>query len=111
MASLNKDSEIFQRLYTVIESRKGSNPDASYSAALLCAGMEKVAQKFGEEAIETVIAITKGEPKEIIHESADLIFHLLVAWAANNIQPEEVWAELSAREGTSGITEKALRNS
>ena len=111
MASLNKDSEILQRLYTAIDSRKGSSPDDSYSAALLCAGMEKVAQKLGEEAIETIIAITKGEPKEIIHESADLIFHLLVAWAANDIRPEEVWAELSNREGTSGIVEKASRKS
>ena len=111
MAGLNKESEIFQRLYTVIESRKGSSPDDSYSAALLSAGIEKVAQKLGEEAMETVVAITKGDTKEIIHESADLIFHLLVAWVANNIQPEEVWAELSSREGTSGITEKALRKS
>ncbi len=71
--------------------------------------MPKIAQKLGEEAVETVIAATMGDNQQIIDESADLLYHLLVIWAASGITPDDVWAELAAREGISGIAEKASR--
>lgn len=109
MGDLDKNSEVLQRLYDVIEVRKDSSPKASYTAELLSTGVEKVAQKLGEEAVETVIAVTQGKTNAVIHESADLLYHLLVAWAVTGVRPEAVWTELAKREGKSGITEKALR--
>jgi phosphoribosyl-ATP pyrophosphohydrolase len=111
MTDGKSDSEILQRLYAVIESRKDSDVESSYTASLLQAGMPKIAQKLGEEAVETVIAATTGNDKELVGESADLLYHLLVVWAAKGIAPDDVWAELSRREGTSGIAEKASRKS
>ena len=109
MGDLDRHSEVLQRLYDVIEVRKNRRPEASYTAELLSIGVEKVAQKLGEEAVETVIAVTQGKTNAVIHESADLLYHLLVAWAVTGVRPEAVWAELAKREGKSGITEKALR--
>ncbi|MGB0575269.1 MAG: phosphoribosyl-ATP diphosphatase [Alphaproteobacteria bacterium] len=111
MTDGKSDSEILQRLYAVIESRKDSDAESSYTASLLQAGMPKIAQKLGEEAVETVIAATTGNDKELVGESADLLYHLLVVWAAKGIAPDDVWAELSRREGTSGIAEKTSRKS
>jgi phosphoribosyl-ATP pyrophosphohydrolase len=111
MTDSNTDIEILQRLYTVVESRKDSDAESSYTASLLRAGIPKIAQKLGEEAVETVIAATTGDDKEIIGESADLLYHLLVIWVAKGITLDDVWAELSRREGTSGIAEKASRKS
>jgi len=111
MTDSNADIEILQRLYTVVESRKDSDAESSYTASLLRAGIPKIAQKLGEEAVETVIAATTGDDKELIGESADLLYHLLVIWVAKGITLDDVWAELSRREGTSGIAEKASRKS
>jgi phosphoribosyl-ATP pyrophosphohydrolase len=111
MTDSNTDIEILQRLYTVVESRKDSDAESSYTASLLRAGIPKIAQKLGEEAVETVIAATTGDDKELIGESADLLYHLLVIWVAKGITLDDVWAELSRREGTSGIAEKASRKS
>ena len=111
MTDSNTDIEILQRLYTVVESRKDSDAESSYTASLLRAGIPKIAQKFGEEAVETVIAAMTGDEQELIGESADLLYHLLVIWVAKGITPDDVWAELSRREGTSGIAEKASRKS
>ena len=101
--------EILERLYAVIQSRVDVNSESSYTASLLNAGMLKIAQKFGEEAVETVIAATTNDNQQIIGESADLLYHLLVIWAASGITPDDVWKELAAREGISGIAEKASR--
>tara|TARA_Y100001936_G_C15929587_1_gene588606 strand:- start:173 stop:508 length:336 start_codon:yes stop_codon:yes gene_type:complete len=109
MGELDKDSEVLQRLYDLIEVRKEGSPEASYTAELLSTGVERVAQKLGEEAVETVIAVTQGKPNLVVYESADLLYHLLVAWALTGVRPEDVWAELAKREGKSGIAEKALR--
>ena len=109
MSEPEKDIEILQRLYAVIQSRKDVDPDSSYTASLLSAGLPNIAQKLGEEAVETVIAATMGDDRQIICESADLLYHLLVIWAASGVTPDEVWAELAAREGVSGIAEKASR--
>ena len=104
------DSAILGRLYAVIEARKDADPETSYTARLFARGPEKIAQKLGEEAVETVIAAAAGRRGEIVTESADLLFHLLVAWAGAGIAPGEVWAELARREGVSGIAEKRARS-
>ena len=100
--------EILERLFEVIESRKGMDPGSSYSAQLFEAGMPEIAKKVGEEAVETITAAL-SEPKKITSESADLIYHLLVLWSAAGIKPVDVWSELHKREGVSGIIEKASR--
>jgi phosphoribosyl-ATP pyrophosphohydrolase len=95
-------------LFATIESRKGADPDASYTARLFAKGRNKIAQKVGEEAVELVIAAT-AEPGKIVPESADLMYHLLVLWADAGVSPDAVWRELAARTGISGLQEKALR--
>ena len=109
MTDKNADSDVLQRLYDVIEARKGDDPKESYTARLFADGLPKIAQKLGEEAVETVIAGAAGDAPATVRESADLLYHLLVLWAAAGIAPDEVWAELSRREGTSGLAEKAAR--
>jgi len=84
-------------LYTVIASRKGGNPEESYTASLFDKGIAKIAQKVGEEAFETVIDGVSGPKERVISESADLLYHLLVLWAARDVKPGEVWAELGKR--------------
>jgi phosphoribosyl-ATP pyrophosphohydrolase len=101
--------EVLERLYRVIESRRGASPETSHTAKLFSKGTDKIAQKLGEEAVETVIEAIRGKPKRIISESADLLYHLLVMWADRGIAPGEVWAELVRREAMSGIEEKQSR--
>ncbi|MPY68908.1 MAG: phosphoribosyl-ATP diphosphatase [Alphaproteobacteria bacterium] len=101
---------VLGRLFATIESRKGMDPSTSYTAKLLADGRAKIAQKLGEEAIEAAIASIAGEKTELVRESADLLYHLLVLWAACGVAPAEVWAELEKREGRSGIAEKAGRD-
>jgi phosphoribosyl-ATP pyrophosphohydrolase len=84
-------------LYSVIASRKGGNPEDSYTASLFEKGLAKIAQKVGEEAVETVIDGVSGPRERVISESADLLYHLLVLWAARDVKPEEVWDELAKR--------------
>ena len=84
-------------LYSVIASRKGGNPEDSYTARLFEKGLAKIAQKVGEEAVETVIDGVSGPRERVISESADLLYHLLVLWAARDVKPEEVWDELAKR--------------
>jgi phosphoribosyl-ATP pyrophosphohydrolase len=103
-------SHILEDLYQVILSRRGADPAQSNTARLFAKGKKKIAQKLGEEAVETVIEGVKGDKDGVILESADLLYHLLVLWAALDVQPGEVWAALRAREGISGIAEKAARS-
>ena len=107
----NTDSaaEVLERLFAVIESRRGGDTSESYTARLLAEGADRIAQKLGEEAVETVIAGAKGDRSAVIAESADLLYHLLVLWAASGVSPGEVWAELAGREGRSGVDEKHSR--
>ena len=102
--------ETLTRLEQVIAERKAASPDASYVAKHNAAGIEKIAQKLGEEAVETGIAALSGSREEVVGEAADLIFHLLVLLQARRITLGEVMAELDRREGTSGIEEKASRS-
>src|SRR5690349_18705981 len=97
------------RLWATIAARKGADPATSYTAKLLAAGTPKAAKKLGEEAAETVVAALAQDEKALVAESADLLYHLLVLWAARGIDPALVWAELARREGTSGLVEKASR--
>lgn len=102
-------SEALERLWATIVARKGADPATSYTAKLLAAGVPKAAQKMGEEAVEAVVAAVGEDEKALVAESADLLYHLLVLWAARGIDPGEVWDELARREGTSGLAEKAAR--
>ena len=102
-------SDALDKLFATIASRQGGDASASYTAKLLAAGVEKCAKKFGEEATETVIAAISRDKTELAKESADVLYHLLVLWAASGITPEEVYAVLRAREGQSGLAEKAAR--
>lgn len=100
---------ILDRLFETIASRRGTDPATSYTAQLLSQGPEGAAKKLGEEALETALAATAGRRGGVVSESADLLYHLLVLWAATSVTPVEVWAELARREGTSGLEEKARR--
>ena len=99
-----------KHLYNIVESRKGLDPSESYIAQLFDKGSHKIAQKVGEEAVETVIEAVAKDKNGIINESADLIFHWLILLADQGITLEEIFAEMHRREGISGLTEKANRN-
>src|SRR5438270_6793582 len=97
------------KLFATIASRKGSDPAQSYTAKLLAAGVETCAKKFGEEATEAVIAAVSRNKTELAKESADVLYHLAVLWAASGLTPDDVYAVLASREGQSGLEEKASR--
>jgi phosphoribosyl-ATP pyrophosphohydrolase len=103
-------TEGLDRLFATIAARKGADPAKSYTAKLLAAGVEKCAKKFGEEATETVIAAIQKDKAELTKESADVLYHLAVLWAASGITPQDVYAVLTSREGVSGLEEKASRS-
>ncbi len=103
------DATILDRLFTVIESRKGGDVETSWTAKLLAGGPAEIGKKVAEEATETVIAALTQDREAVAAESADLIYHLLVLWAARGIAPGDVWRVLESREGKSGIEEKASR--
>ncbi|HXE30069.1 MAG TPA: phosphoribosyl-ATP diphosphatase [Stellaceae bacterium] len=103
------DGSILDRLFTTIGSRRGADPSVSYTAKLFSQGRGRIAQKLGEEAVETVIAAVEGS-SSLANESADLLYHLLVLWADAGIAPTEIWAALESRVGISGIAEKAARS-
>lgn len=98
------------RLEQTIAARRAASPDESYVAKLHTKGLEKIAQKVGEEGVETVIAALAGDRLELIGEAADLLFHLLVLLGAKDVALEDVLAELDRREGVSGLAEKAARS-
>ena len=97
------------RLFETIASRKGSDPSISYTAKLLAQGKLKCAKKLGEEAVETALAAVAEDKSALAKESADVLYHLLVLWASAGITPDDVYAVLKAREGRSGLDEKASR--
>ena len=100
---------ILDALYQVILDRKGNPTDSSYTASLMFRGIDKILKKVGEEATEVVIAGKGGTREEVIYETADLFYHLLVLLGYREITPAEVYAELGRRFGISGIAEKASR--
>ena len=102
-------ADVLDRLWQVVLDRRDANPNVSHSARLLSRGITKVAQKFGEEAVECLIEAVAGNSDALIAESADVLYHLLVLWVSAGVHPSQVWAELERREGVSGIAEKAAR--
>jgi len=106
---MSRFPDILTRLAATIEARKGADPESSYTAKLLAGGIDRPAKKFGEEAVETVIAAIQGDKDAIASESADLLYHWLVLLAASGVTLEDVAAKLEAREGVSGLAEKAAR--
>ncbi len=101
--------EVLDRLWAVVMDRRSADPAHSHSARLLSRGTSKVAQKFGEEAVECLIEAVAGNKPALVSESADVLYHLLVMWVAAGIEPADVWSELARREGVSGVVEKASR--
>ncbi len=101
---------VLDRLWSVILDRRTADPAVSHSARLLGRGVSKVAQKFGEEAVECLIEAVSGNAQALVAESADVLYHLLVLWVAGGVEPATVWAELERREGVSGVAEKAARS-
>lgn len=103
------DSDILQRLFALANERKSADPSSSYVAKLHGKGIGKIAQKVGEEGLETALAAVSEGRDSVIAESADLLFHLTVLWSHLDISLDEVMQALEGREGTSGLAEKAAR--
>ena len=104
------NAEVLKRLTETIENRKGGDADSSYTASLLSKGVKKIAQKVGEESVETAIPAVSEDDAALLGESADLIYHLMVLLAARDLTIDDVLATLADREGLSGIAEKASRD-
>jgi phosphoribosyl-ATP pyrophosphohydrolase len=102
--------DTLSRLEQTITERLSAPPDESYVAQLHARGLKVIARKLGEEATETVVAALAGTDEELVGESADVLFHLLVLLAEKKIPLSRVLAELGRREGTSGLDEKAARS-
>lgn len=96
-------------LETLIAERARSGDPDSWTAKLFARGIDKAAQKLGEEAVETVIAAVKGDRQGLVSESADLIYHWLVVLGVSGVALDDVLKELESRTGRSGIAEKASR--
>ena len=109
MTKTAPNGTVLDRLHDVAKSRKSADPDTSNTARLFAKGTGKIAQKLGEEAVEVVIEAVGGDKRALIGESADLLYHLVVLWADRGVDPADVWSALEAREGISGIEEKASR--
>jgi len=103
------DGGVLDGLFRVIDGRHGKSPKTSYTAKLLADGRGAIARKLGEEATETIVAALDETEEDVVKESADLLYHLLVLWSEMGIRPDDVWAELQRREGMSGIAEKESR--
>jgi phosphoribosyl-ATP pyrophosphohydrolase len=98
-----------EALEALLTERKLGNADESYVARLYKKGSDKIAQKVGEEAVETAMAAAKGDDDELIKEAADLLFHLMVLLKSRDMSLDDVCTELARREGISGLKEKASR--
>ena len=95
--------KVLVRLFETIEKRSNDDPSQSYTAQLLSEGKEKCIAKLKEESLETVEAAEKDEISQIIYESADLIYHLLVLWKKFDLTPDQIYTELENREGKTGL--------
>jgi phosphoribosyl-ATP pyrophosphohydrolase len=97
-------------LERIIAERAKASPEESWTAKLIAAGPERAAKKLGEEAVEAVIAAVKGDRDELIAESADLLYHLLVVLLSRDVALRDVLSQLEARTVRSGLAEKAARS-
>lgn len=102
-------TDALDRLEETIRARRMADPESSYVAKLTAKGRAKIAQKLGEEAVETVIAAMADDRAEVVKEGADLIFHLAVLLADMGLSFDDIRTELERREGLSGLAEKAAR--
>jgi phosphoribosyl-ATP pyrophosphohydrolase len=102
-------SDVLARLQATIAARRGADPASSHTAAMLAKGPDKCAEKFGEEAVEAIIAAARRDPEALKAECADVLYHMLVMLAAQDLTLDDVLAVLEGREGTSGVAEKASR--
>lgn len=109
MSDQQNSQHTLERLFEVVLSRKEASPSLSHSARLMARGRNKIAQKFGEEAVECVIEAVHGNRQALIGESADVLYHLVVMWVDAGLTPQDIWQELQKREGRSGLEEKASR--
>ena len=100
-----------ERLHAALLTLSGDRKNFPRTRKLLESGKTRIAQKLGEEAVETVIEGVRGKKRELAAESADLLYHLLVLWADRDLKPAEVWQQLAEREGLSGVEEKKSRKS
>lgn len=103
--------ETLTKLEALLEARKTADADTSYVARLYTKGPHKIAQKVGEEAVETAMATAMADDNELVKEAADLLFHLMVLLKAKGMSLSDIASELARREGISGIEEKANRPS
>ncbi|HVU20145.1 MAG TPA: phosphoribosyl-ATP diphosphatase [Rhizomicrobium sp.] len=97
------------QLYATIVARKNARTSKSYTAQLLKRGVAQCAKKLGEEGVEVAIAAVGGKKKDVVAESADVLYHLLVVWAATGIKPKAVYDVLESRRVRSGLAEKKAR--
>jgi phosphoribosyl-ATP pyrophosphohydrolase len=98
------------RLYDAVIAARDGDPAKSRTARLFRAGRAKMAKKLAEEAVEVVIDAMHGQPEAVVRESADLLYNLVVLWAAAGVQPDDVWNEMKRRERLFGIAEKIPKN-
>ena len=103
------DAHPIDRLFATILARRASSSKSSYTAKLMKAGVAQCAKKLGEEGVEAALAAVGGKKKEIVSESADVLYHLLVVWAATGVKPKAVYDALEKRRGRSGLSEKKAR--
>lgn len=102
-------SDTLERIATTIKEHQGGDPEKSYVAQLNAAGLDAILKKIGEEGAEVLIAAKGGIREQVVYETADLWFHTLVMLAHLGLGPEDILVELERREGTSGLTEKSIR--
>jgi len=102
-------AEQLRRLAETIAARAGADPGSSYTARLLSEGASRAAKKLAEEAVELAIAAAEGDQAAVAAESADVLYHWLVLLQACGVAPDAVAEALAAREGRSGLEEKASR--
>jgi phosphoribosyl-ATP pyrophosphohydrolase len=107
---MSERNDILQALYQIILERRQNPSESSYTSSLMQKGIDKILKKIGEEATEVVIAAKGGKREEIIYETGDLLFHILVLLGYCDIPPEEILCELRRRFGVSGIEEKNSRS-
>jgi phosphoribosyl-ATP pyrophosphohydrolase/phosphoribosyl-AMP cyclohydrolase len=103
-------ADILDEVYRIVQQRRSQSADQSYVASLFAKGLDKILGKIGEEATETAVAGKGGDPLEVVSETADLFFHVLVLLGYYDLPPQRIYAELQRRFGVSGLTEKASRS-
>ncbi len=109
MEDKQMQEHFIKTLYHTIKSRQGGNSKESYTADLFEKGIQRIAQKIGEESTEVIVASLRETKADVVSESADLLYHLMVLWVEKEILPDDVFRELESRAGISGFEEKKSR--